>query len=160
MDIKVRGGIFHKNNMGKSKKKGEKKLSGLRCVSYHAIHTKVTGGIWLPRPPPEAEVIRTRVYNVSGLWCVSYHDIDKKVTGGILHQQPFPTPHHRRQGYQDWGKISYQVYDMWVIMLFTQKVTKRIFHQPPSPHPVTKFTKRLGCISYQVYEVWVTVLLI
>ena len=49
------------------------KLSDLRCVSYHAIHTTVTGGYFIT--PPLSKVIRTEAHMFLGLRCVSYHAI-------------------------------------------------------------------------------------
>ena len=121
-------------------------------MSYHAIHIKVTRGVFHhPRPThththpmPKLSGPGYINYQVCDVWVTIL--FTQKVTEGMFRQlPPTPTPVPKLSGL---GSISYQVYDVWLIMISTQKSTEGIFHQLPSP--------RIRCQSYQdeVHKLW------
>ena len=87
-------GMFLNNPVTKVIRTESHNLSGLRCASNHAIHTKSYRGIFhQPLPPPPCQS-----YQVCD---VSYHAIHIKVTRGYFINHPYPP--YRHQSYQERG---------------------------------------------------------
>jgi hypothetical protein len=127
---------------------GVHKLSGLRCVSYHAIRTKVTDRIFHQLSlPPSPKLPRPRYisYQLHDVWVTIYsHKSYRRDISSTL--SPY-------QSYQDRGA--------WVIRsavcelpCYSHKSYHGILHQPPLPH----LPRRQSYISYQICDVWVTML--
>ena len=69
-----------------------RKLSGLRCVNYHVIHTKIIGDMFLQLCFHRSKVIKRVAQKLSGLRCIiTILYIHTEVIGDVLQEPPSPS---------------------------------------------------------------------
>ena len=66
-----------------------RKLSGLRCINYHVIHTKIIGDV-LNNSFPGQKAIMVILGNLSSPQCLKYHAIYTKFIRGMFQQNSPP----------------------------------------------------------------------
>lgn len=129
-------------------KTGAHKFSGLQCVNYHVIRTKIYQNVYFinHRPPTESPNLPKDwgALVTRSMRCELPSNSHKSYWGYISSpSRKVPGP----------GGISYRVSDVWVTMLFIRKLSRDTWSPPPLPDKFIKTRVHklsgLWCVSYR-----------